>query len=474
MAMLNIPSSVEDPSYRYKMPRIISNKECRGKGSKTSIMNMGDVAHAIKRDPMYLTKFFGYELGAQTSYTNKKGEGERAVINGHHDTPIFQRLLDDFIEKYVLCMECHLPEIDMVVNKKGLVAATCKACGWNGKLDNCHKLATYISKNPPSSGIGFEEKNKKTKEDRQRERAAKQKTRECDGDHDANSDPSEMEQKENTPTEDTKDIDEDGGEDEAKDKKKKERKSKKEKARDQDGDEDSYEDGEAKDKKTKKETKDKKEQNDKKLKKDKKDHHQKKDKKKEAETYSGSDEKESDEKEEDGEEEDLRYDGRIMSGVVKEFVEFVKKNEKITVDQMYEEVRAQQVTRGFDNKSRMYVVLSALFPNGTLSATGVKHRSRFIKEFITNGRLPFAEWIWGLEAYLAANPRATKVWAMTLKTLYDEDLVEEEQILEYYRGQHDSPGFDASKKAAAPFIKWLETPEDGSDEDGRRIAVEYF
>merc|ERR1712087_361573 len=122
----------EDPAYRYKMPRIISNKECRGKGSKTSIMNMGDVAHAIKRDPMYLTKFFGYELGAQTSYTNKKGEGERAVVNGHHDTPIFQKLVDDFVEKYVLCMRCHLPEIDMVVDKKGLVAATCKACNWKG------------------------------------------------------------------------------------------------------------------------------------------------------------------------------------------------------------------------------------------------------------------------------------------------------------------------------------------------------
>merc|ERR1712039_1029674 len=81
-------------------------------------------------------------------------------------------------------------------------------------------------------------------------------------------------------------------------------------------------------------------------------------------------------------------------------------------------------------------------------------------EFITNGRLSFAEWIWGFEAYLAANPSATKAWAMSLKALYDADLVEEEQILEYYKGQHDSPGFDASKKAAAPFVKWLETGED--------------
>merc|ERR1712050_135859 len=87
---------------------------------------------------------------------------------GHHDTPVFQTLVDKFIEKYVLCSNCSLPEIDMVVNKRGLIVATCKACGWNGELDNAHKLATYISKNPPGTGIGFDEDKggKKEKKDK--------------------------------------------------------------------------------------------------------------------------------------------------------------------------------------------------------------------------------------------------------------------------------------------------------------------
>merc|ERR1712217_431433 len=76
------------------------------------------------------------------------GEGERAIVNGHHDTIVFQGLLDKFIEMYVCCENCHLPEIFMVV-KKGTIQGNCMACGWQGDLDNFHKFATFIQRNPP-------------------------------------------------------------------------------------------------------------------------------------------------------------------------------------------------------------------------------------------------------------------------------------------------------------------------------------
>merc|ERR1711879_1000217 len=63
---------------------------------------------------------------------------------------VFTELLDKFIAKYVCCENCHLPEIDIWV-KKGVVGGKCLACGWNGELDNMHKLAIFISKNPPDS-----------------------------------------------------------------------------------------------------------------------------------------------------------------------------------------------------------------------------------------------------------------------------------------------------------------------------------
>merc|ERR1712187_850602 len=98
--------------------------------------------------PPYTTKWFGHGLGAQSTYTKKEGEGERAIVNGHHDTHVFQEMLDKFIAKYVCCPNCRLPEIDLAV-KKGIIQGKCLACGWADRLDNSHRLASFISKNPP-------------------------------------------------------------------------------------------------------------------------------------------------------------------------------------------------------------------------------------------------------------------------------------------------------------------------------------
>merc|ERR1712113_53647 len=168
------------------------------------------------------------------------------------------------------------PEIDMVVNKQGLVKATCKACGWRGKLDNSHKLATFISKNPPSSGVGFAEhtQDKPSREDRRSERATMQET---NGDRDANSHQSQKEHKEEKPAAGAKDKDKDGGQDEAvQNKEFQERKSTKEVTRDRDEDECEDEHGEAQctssktEQKEQKEQREQREQKERKEKKDKK------------------------------------------------------------------------------------------------------------------------------------------------------------------------------------------------------------
>lgn len=147
MGSVNVNRNVTDVFYRYKMPRIMAKVEGKGNGIKTVIVNMVEVAKAIGRPPTYATKYFGCELGAQTSWTN-----DRYIVNGSHDAGKLQDLLDGFIRKYVLCPECDNPETELLVStKKGTISQGCKACGFHGLLEVNHKVNTFILKNPPNT-----------------------------------------------------------------------------------------------------------------------------------------------------------------------------------------------------------------------------------------------------------------------------------------------------------------------------------
>merc|ERR1712039_852970 len=128
----------------------MGKQESSGNGSKTCIVNLGDVAKALHRPPQYLTKWFGNELGAITNKVKGERDMQSAVVTGHRGTTEMQESLDKFIQKYVLCSRCHLPEIDLAV-KHEVVVAKCRACGWRGQMDNEHKFARYIVTHPPDA-----------------------------------------------------------------------------------------------------------------------------------------------------------------------------------------------------------------------------------------------------------------------------------------------------------------------------------
>lgn len=159
---INVNREVEDAFYRYKMPKLAAKVEGKGNGIKTVIVNVGDIAKSLCRNPMYVTKFFGFELGAQI---HVDGKNERYIVNGAHDATKLQELLDGFIKKFVLCESCGNPETTMCVNKRaGTVATTCKACGCQGQLDVKHRLTQYIIKNEGDTAVKVKsKKNKKGK-----------------------------------------------------------------------------------------------------------------------------------------------------------------------------------------------------------------------------------------------------------------------------------------------------------------------
>lgn len=155
MAEVNIGGDPADRSYRYKRPRVTTKIEGRGNGIKTVIPNMVDIAKSLHVDPAYPTKFFGIELGAQSKFDKKT---ERAVVNGAHNQSDLEILLNKFIDIFVLCPGCCLPEITLKC-KKDSIKIDCAACGFNGVLETKHRLETYMLKDKKDS-----KKNKKDKD----------------------------------------------------------------------------------------------------------------------------------------------------------------------------------------------------------------------------------------------------------------------------------------------------------------------
>jgi len=156
VGVVNIRRDVDDKFYRYRMPELLTKIEGKGNGIKTVIPNMSDVAKALSRPPSYPTKYFGCELGAQTTLDDKR---DRYIVNGAHQADRLRELLFGFIDKFVLCGNCRNPETDLVIvkNKETRsedIIRDCKACGAQTAVDMRHKLTPFIVKTAPVTKKG--------------------------------------------------------------------------------------------------------------------------------------------------------------------------------------------------------------------------------------------------------------------------------------------------------------------------------
>lgn len=174
---------VDDPEYRYKMPPIIGKVEGRGNGIKTALPNMTTLAFSLHRDPAEVTKFFGTELGAQTTWNP---ETERAIVNGAHTTKDLQTNVFKYVEKFVLCPACRLPET-VYKFKAGVIFHSCSACGAKEMLDMSHKLTVFILKQHATAKKAKDKDKKAEKKDKKKKKG--------DADDDADDDGKEKKKK---------------------------------------------------------------------------------------------------------------------------------------------------------------------------------------------------------------------------------------------------------------------------------------
>jgi len=121
---MNIAGAVEitDPGYRYRMPPVLTKIE--GRSKYTVFENAEAVAKALHRDGKLISKFLSSDLCTRAKF-EKNGV---IKINGEWPRNKVQNSISKFIEIYVLCPVCRLPETDILF-KKDVLVSNCKACG---------------------------------------------------------------------------------------------------------------------------------------------------------------------------------------------------------------------------------------------------------------------------------------------------------------------------------------------------------
>lgn len=150
---LNIAKQQTDTSFRYKMPAIEITNE--GAGFKSTIVNIVTIAKSLNRQVKDIISYMQKNLGTSIKYDAKK---EKAYINGEFTKAQLQGHLQKFIEIFVLCQSCGLPETKFIVDKKKL-KTDCSACGNIREIKEDGKINDMLV----SELLRLEKMNKKNK-----------------------------------------------------------------------------------------------------------------------------------------------------------------------------------------------------------------------------------------------------------------------------------------------------------------------
>ena len=129
--MTTVNISNKEGYERYQMPQIASRIKNLGKYNNTYIENLFDVATSLHINQEILTKFFGWTLNTQAKLDKKTKEVQ---LKGEFQHNILVETLRKFINKYILCSKCSLPELDFQTKKKTM-KIKCRACGHSELCD---------------------------------------------------------------------------------------------------------------------------------------------------------------------------------------------------------------------------------------------------------------------------------------------------------------------------------------------------
>ena len=92
-------------------------------GNRTILHNFKEISDVLVRDQSHLLKFLSGELA-----TSGIIEGGRAIFQGKFEQRTLTRLINLYIDKYVICPVCSRPDTH-IVKENRLFFKKCDACG---------------------------------------------------------------------------------------------------------------------------------------------------------------------------------------------------------------------------------------------------------------------------------------------------------------------------------------------------------
>jgi translation initiation factor 2 beta subunit (eIF-2beta)/eIF-5 len=139
--LLNI-QNIADEHARYRMPKLQSRIKDKGKFAETFVNNLVEIAAALKVPLAPLLKFMESELGSQFLKADKQDLASY-YVKGRFEYEQLYKPLRLFIDEYVLCSKCNLPELRYQLEKnKGL--RVCSSCGLKQTVDVKHKIIKHL------------------------------------------------------------------------------------------------------------------------------------------------------------------------------------------------------------------------------------------------------------------------------------------------------------------------------------------
>jgi len=104
---------------RFEVPRVRSGTI----GMRTYIVNFKDLADALNRDPQHLSRYLSREMATAGSV-----DGVRAIFQGRFRSDALDRLVQRYVEEFVMCPVCKRPDTK-IVKERRFSFLQCEACG---------------------------------------------------------------------------------------------------------------------------------------------------------------------------------------------------------------------------------------------------------------------------------------------------------------------------------------------------------